>query len=285
MVFGSNFIFPSTFNFANPVNPGSADVYQSAARSCILVFKYASVSFSARSNQPSANLACSVPSLGGDNSDFASPLNVASLLSQQRHALFDIAQQQREFSGSEIGVRIVGFRGQRFLGGSAMRDAPGESACAIGERWPRGLRCGGALQFARGRSAAAQQRPRAESARLKTDSARQAIKKEASPRCRPKNAGHETRHPDANLTAGKFALLLGRCRKGHGAAGEEQGRYVERAGEIELSPPKEGTEQAKLADGWFDRAEKETLAYLKTRMQERARFGIRQRAGVDGLAK
>ena len=75
---------------------------------------------------------------------------------------------------------------------------------------------------------------------------------------------------DANLIAGKFALLAGNVGKSMPMLAKGKDTILSGLAKRELASSADATEQTLLADGWFDRAEKETSGYLKTRMQERA---------------
>ncbi len=108
--------------------------------------------------------------------------------------------------------------------------------------------------------------------RMKTEIPRvQAIKKESTAAlAAQKTLATKPDDPEANLTAGKFALLLGDMDKCMPMLAKSKDATLSDLAKNELTPPNAAAEQTALADGWFDRAEKETSPFLKTRMQERA---------------
>jgi len=76
--------------------------------------------------------------------------------------------------------------------------------------------------------------------------------------------------PEANLIAGKFALQKGEFEHAFAMLAKSSDLMLKSIAKRELTPAAEVPEQTKLGDDWFDRAEKEPNASLKTRMQERA---------------
>ncbi len=91
---------------------------------------------------------------------------------------------------------------------------------------------------------------------------------------------------EANLVAGKFALLLGDFEKSMAMLAKGKDVVLSGLAKHELAPPQVAVEQQLLADGWFDRAEKEATAILKTRMQDRAAHWYTSALpGLTGLAK
>src|SRR5207302_3832368 len=76
--------------------------------------------------------------------------------------------------------------------------------------------------------------------------------------------------PEANLAAGKFALLRGEFEKAFALLAKGSDPVLSSLAKQEISPAPQVAEQMKLAEAWFDRAEKEPSPYFKARMQERA---------------
>ena len=109
-------------------------------------------------------------------------------------------------------------------------------------------------------------------ARLKAEYARvQVIKRESvTALAAEKTLATKPDDADANLTAGKFALMLGDFEKCMPLLAKSKETVLSGLAKSEFVPPTVASEQVKLADGWFDRAEKEASVYLKTRMQLRA---------------
>jgi hypothetical protein len=111
-------------------------------------------------------------------------------------------------------------------------------------------------------------------ARLKTKIATaQALKRDSIPAL----AAHKTLatkpdDPEANLAAGKFALQRGKFGAAFALLAKSKDAALSGLAKRELAPPTDAAEQVKLADGWFDRSEKEPYAFLKVRMQERAKL-------------
>ena len=125
-------------------------------------------------------------------------------------------------------------------------------------------------------------------ARLKTEIPRvQAIKRDSvAALAAQKTLATKPDDAEANLTAGKFALLLGEVEKSMAMLAKSKDGVLSALAKRELAPPQEATEQTLLADGWFERAEKEASAYLKTRMQERAALWYTAALpGLTGVAK
>ncbi len=121
-------------------------------------------------------------------------------------------------------------------------------------------------------------------ARMKTEIPRvQAIKKESvAALAAQKTLATKPDDAEANLVAGKFALLLGDAEKGMALLAKSKDGVLAALAKSELSPPTDAAEQTKLADGWLDRAEKETSSYLKARMHERA--GLWYTSALPGLS-
>ena len=124
--------------------------------------------------------------------------------------------------------------------------------------------------------------------RLKTEIPRvQAIKRESvGALAAQKTLATKPDDAEANLTAGKFALLLGDVEKSMALLAKSKDAVLSGLANRELAQPKEAAEQAQLADGWFDRAEKEGSTYLKGRMQDRAALWYATALpGLAGVAK
>ena len=124
--------------------------------------------------------------------------------------------------------------------------------------------------------------------RLKAEIQRvQALKRESiAALAAQKTLGTKPDDAEANLIAGKFALLLGNFEKSLAMLAKSKDAVLSDLAKRELTSPQDATEQTLLADGWFDRAAKEQNANLKTRMQERAALWYTSALpGVAGLAK
>ena len=124
--------------------------------------------------------------------------------------------------------------------------------------------------------------------RLKAEIPRvQAIKRESvAALAAQKTLATKPDDAEANLTAGKFALLLGDFEKSMAMLAKSKDAALSGLAKRELAPPQLAAEQALLADGWFDRAEKDATVILKTRMQERAALWYTSALpGLVGLAK
>ena len=76
--------------------------------------------------------------------------------------------------------------------------------------------------------------------------------------------------PEANLTAGKFALQKGEFEKAFALLAKGSDKTLAGISKRELTPAAEAPEQAKLGDDWFDLAAKESNTFVKKAMQERA---------------
>ncbi len=125
-------------------------------------------------------------------------------------------------------------------------------------------------------------------ARLKTEIPRvQAIKRDSvAVLAAQKTLAAKPDDAEANLTAGKFALLLGRVAKSMELLAKSKDVVLSGLAKHELTRPQEATEQTLLAEEWFDRAEKEGSTYLKTAMQQRASFWYASALpGLTGLPK
>ncbi len=125
-------------------------------------------------------------------------------------------------------------------------------------------------------------------AHLKTEIPRvQAIKKESvAALAAQKTLQTKSDDAEASLVAGKFALLLGDAERAMTLLAKSKDALLSGLAKRELAPPTDAGEQALLADAWFDRAEKEPLVYLKTKMQERAALWYASALpNMTGLAK
>ena len=125
-------------------------------------------------------------------------------------------------------------------------------------------------------------------ARLKTEIPRvQAIKRDSvAALAAQKTLATKPDDAEANLTAGKFALLLGEVEKSMALLAKSKDGVLSALAKRELAPSQESAEQTLLADGWFDRAEKEGSTYLKGRMQDRAALWYATALpGLAGVAK
>ena len=125
-------------------------------------------------------------------------------------------------------------------------------------------------------------------ARLKTEIPRvQAIKRDSvAALAAQKTLATKPDDAEANLTAGKFALLLGEVEKSMALLAKSKDGVLSALAKRELAASQEAAEQTLLADGWFDRAEKEGSAYLKGRMQDRAALWYTTALpGLAGVAK
>lgn len=92
--------------------------------------------------------------------------------------------------------------------------------------------------------------------------------------------------PGANVVVGKFALLLGQFEKAFAMLAKGNDGPLSSLSRQELSPPQDAAAQFKLADEWFDRAEKEPSPHLKKHMQERASMWYATALpSLSGLAK
>ena len=125
-------------------------------------------------------------------------------------------------------------------------------------------------------------------ARFKEEISRvQAIKRESvAALAAQKTLATKPDDPDANLIAGKFALLLGDMEKSMAMLAKSKDGVLSGLAKREISPPQDATQQTVLADDWFDRAAKEASPNLKARMQDRAALWYTSALpGLAGLAK
>lgn len=91
--------------------------------------------------------------------------------------------------------------------------------------------------------------------------------------------------PAANLTAGRFALMRGEFEKSFALLAKGSDTVLAGLAGHELAPPTDAAQQMLLADGWFDRSEKES-GVLKAKMRVRAGVWYAQAiGGTQGLAK
>ena len=91
---------------------------------------------------------------------------------------------------------------------------------------------------------------------------------------------------NANLTAGKFALQRGEYERAFAMLAKSKDSALQSLAKRELEPSTQAADQVALADGWFDRAEKETNTYVKAGMQERAALWYNNALpALNGLAK
>lgn len=125
-------------------------------------------------------------------------------------------------------------------------------------------------------------------ARLKTEIPRAIALRQASTAALAASKILTTRPDDleANLAAGKFALERGQFETAFAMLAKSKDAVLLDIAKRELTPSPEVVDQVKLADAWFDRAEKEPLPYLKIRMQERAAIWYGNALpALTGLAK
>lgn len=92
--------------------------------------------------------------------------------------------------------------------------------------------------------------------------------------------------PEANLTAGRFALERGRFDAAFPLLAKGKDAGLSALAKRELVPPREASEQVVMADEWYARGEKELYNYLKEQMHKRAAFWYANAfPALTGLAK
>jgi len=93
--------------------------------------------------------------------------------------------------------------------------------------------------------------------------------------------------PEANLAVGKYRCFLrGDWENGLPNLALSSDAVLQKLAEQEVVMPDSAADQVKLADGWWDLAEKEKDAGPKTRMQLRSRLWYKKAApGLSGLAE